>query len=170
MTPSVPDITPEQIESLYKKLKKEAEDSGYFLNPDGDFARDLVRGLIVNTGRYGYPSCPCRLASGIKQDDTDIICPCDYRDPDLGGYNACYCALYVSEKALKGEAKIKPVPERRPPPGMRRKDLEERVSSRISSSGIPVWRCKVCGYLCAREQPPEICPICKAKKDRFERL
>jgi len=34
----------------------------------------------------------------------------------------------------------------------------------------PVWRCKVCGYICAREEPPEICPICKVKKDRFERF
>jgi rubrerythrin len=34
----------------------------------------------------------------------------------------------------------------------------------------PVWRCKVCGYLCAREKPPEVCPVCKAKQDRFERF
>jgi rubrerythrin len=26
------------------------------------------------------------------------------------------------------------------------------------------------GYLCARENPPEICPICKVKKDRFEKF
>jgi rubrerythrin len=31
-----------------------------------------------------------------------------------------------------------------------------------------VWRCVVCGYLCARKEPPAVCPICKAKKDRFE--
>jgi len=31
-----------------------------------------------------------------------------------------------------------------------------------------VWRCVVCGYLCARKSPPPVCPICKAKKDRFE--
>ncbi|HEX9896942.1 MAG TPA: hypothetical protein VGA85_04675 [Dehalococcoidales bacterium] len=24
--------------------------------------------------------------------------------------------------------------------------------------------------MCARDSPPEICPICKAKKDRFERF
>jgi rubrerythrin len=28
----------------------------------------------------------------------------------------------------------------------------------------------VCGYLCAREEAPGICPICKAKKERFERF
>ena len=34
----------------------------------------------------------------------------------------------------------------------------------------PVWRCLVCGYLCGRDGPPEICPICKAGKERFERF
>jgi rubrerythrin len=42
--------------------------------------------------------------------------------------------------------------------------------SPVFSLPLPVWRCKVCGYLCAREQPPGICPVCKAKKDRFERF
>jgi rubrerythrin len=28
----------------------------------------------------------------------------------------------------------------------------------------------VCGYLCARDEPPETCPVCKAKKERFERF
>jgi ferredoxin-thioredoxin reductase catalytic chain len=37
-------------------------------------------------------------------------------------------------------------------------------------SDLPVWRCTVCGYLCAREGPPDVCPICKVTKDRFERF
>jgi rubrerythrin len=37
-------------------------------------------------------------------------------------------------------------------------------------SNLPVWRCTVCGYLCAREGPPDVCPICKVTKDRFERF
>jgi len=35
---------------------------------------------------------------------------------------------------------------------------------------LPIWRCRVCGYLCARERPPGVCPICGAKHDRFERF
>jgi rubrerythrin len=34
----------------------------------------------------------------------------------------------------------------------------------------PVWRCRVCGYLCARDEPPAVCPVCKAQKERFERF
>ena len=29
---------------------------------------------------------------------------------------------------------------------------------------------KVCGYLCARNNPPETCPICKAKRERFAKF
>ena len=49
------------------------------------------------------------------------------------------------------------------------------VEKPVTESGnlklpLPVWRCKVCGYLCARDEPPELCPICKAHKERFERF
>lgn len=36
------------------------------------------------------------------------------------------------------------------------------------AAGVRVWRCKVCGYLCARVSPPEECPICKVPRERFE--
>ena len=89
------DITEETVDSLCQSLNRQAEDSGYHLNPDTEFTRKLVRGLLVNEERYGYWACPCRLASGNKEKDLDIICPCDYRDPDLAQYDQCYCALYV---------------------------------------------------------------------------
>lgn len=40
--------------------------------------------------------------------------------------------------------------------------------SRKAGKEIRVWRCRVCGYLCARAGPPETCPICKAGRERFE--
>ncbi len=164
------DIGQDEIDRLYEKLNREAEAAGYHLNPDAEFTKGLVKGLLTNEKRYGYRVCPCRLASGKKPDDLDIICPCDYRDPDLNDYGACYCALYVSQAALKGRENIGSIPERRPPPGARRKKPLQTVPARVNSLPLPVWRCKVCGYLCAREEPPEVCPICRAKKDRFERF
>ncbi|MCR3884681.1 ferredoxin-thioredoxin reductase catalytic domain-containing protein [Methanotrichaceae archaeon M04Ac] len=165
--------SPEEVESFRLQLDREAEEMGYHLNPDLDFTRNLVRGLIVNERRYGYHSCPCRLASGDRDDDLDIICPCDYRDQDLNDYGACYCALYVSDEVLSGERDLAPVPERRPSPEEREKtakDFSAPASETLSSLTYPVWRCKVCGYLAARDEPPGICPICKAKMDRFERF
>jgi ferredoxin-thioredoxin reductase catalytic chain len=163
-------ITPEEVDRLYQKLHKEAEAGGYHLNPDESFTKELLKGLLVNEKRYGYWACPCRLASGDQKEDLDIICPCDYRDPDLDEYGACYCALYVTGAVLKGERKLPVVPERRPPAEEREKPPSTPQPAALSSLPYPVWRCKVCGYLCAREGPPEICPICKAKKDRFERF
>lgn len=162
-------ISGNEVDALYKKLDKDAESSGYNLNPDLDFTKDLVKGLLINNKRYGYMACPCRLASGDKSEDLDIICPCDYRDADLDEYNACYCALYVSKEVIDKKKKINPIPERRPSKEKRKKEAK-KISDSISSLSTPVWRCKVCGYLCGRDNPPEVCPICKAKRDRFERF
>lgn len=81
---------PQEVDEYYHRLLKDVEARGYYLNPDADFTKELVRGLLVNERRYGYQACPCRLASGTKTEDLDIICPCDYRDPDLSGHNTCY--------------------------------------------------------------------------------
>lgn len=169
-------VSEEQIDALYERLKREAEASGYHLNPDVAFTRGLVEGLLINEERYGYWACPCRLASGDKQKDLDIICPCDYRDPDLLDHGACYCALYVSKEVLEGEKEVGSIPERRPPEGERPQDQPSRAPAgpgqptEEGEDAIPVWRCRVCGYLCARDRPPGVCPICKAKQERFERF
>jgi ferredoxin-thioredoxin reductase catalytic chain len=151
----------EQSEELRRRLSGDAERSGYHLNPDLEFSRGLAEGLLVNEARYGYCACPCRLADGDADSDRDIVCPCDYREADLLAWGSCYCGLYVSE----GTASLQAVPERRPP-------RDRRAAAPQGSSGtrgaIRVWRCRVCGYLCARENPPAVCPICKAASDRFE--
>ncbi len=171
MMEGLPEPSAEEVEELLARLDKEAKQGGYNLNPEIEFTKGLVKGLLVNMRRYGYWACPCRLASEDRQQDLDIICPCYYRDPDLLDYGACYCALYVSGEVLRGEKDLTPVPERRPSPENRSNPrptgtfLEERP--KLSK---PVWRCRVCGYLCARDDPPEVCPICKASKDRFERF
>lgn len=157
---------PKEVLELYERLRQEAEASGYYLNPDLELVLDLMEGLVANLKRYGYMACPCRLASGIREKDLDIICPCDYRDADLEEYGACYCGLYVSEEVAQGKKKAGPVPERRGTAI----PTAEPAQPLFSGKGIPVWRCKVCGYLCARPSPPLKCPICKADKDRFERF
>ena len=167
-----PGVSESDVDRVYLALKQEAEAGGYRFNPDVDFTKNLIRGLLKNEQRYGYRACPCRLASGKSPEDLDIVCPCDYRDPDLSEYGACYCALYVSDEIAKGAALAAPVPERRPPRTLRGTVPAVRTitTGPVPVLPLPVWRCKVCGYLCAREQPPGICPICKVSKERFERF
>ncbi len=173
---TVAGISDQDVVRTHETLRKDTTDGGYWLNPDTEFVKNLIRGLLKNEQRYGYRACPCRLASGRSEEDLDIVCPCDYRDTDLEEYGACYCALYVNEAIAEGKQPVAPVPERRPPRSGRT-NLKNRAVQTVpvgtpsfGSLPLPVWRCRVCGYLCAREQPPGICPVCKAKKDRFERF
>ncbi len=159
-------VSPGAVDALRVRLDREAEGAGYHLNPDADFTRSLVEGLLVNEARYGYRACPCRLAHGVADEDRDIVCPCDYRDADLVEWGSCYCGLYVSDDIRRGKRSVASVPERRRPTAERATAPD--VPRFARGTGLPVWRCRVCGYLCAREQPPSVCPICKAASDRFE--
>ena len=102
-------------EELYEMLKKSQEPKGYYFNKDRQRVMDLMAALLVNKARYGYMACPCRLASGDKDADRDIICPCVYREPDVAEYGSCYCNLYVSKAWNEDEMPHAYVPERRPP-------------------------------------------------------
>ncbi len=101
------------IDKLYEKLKKDAQSYGYHLNPDEQFTKDLIKGLLINEGRYKYQSCPCRLSAGVIEKDRDIICPCDYRDADINDYGACYCGLYVNQEIADKTRELTSIPERR---------------------------------------------------------
>ena len=145
----------DEIEARFKKLDKEAEEGGYHLNNDREFTKNLVRGLLVNEKRYGYPSCPCRISLGIREEDRDIICPCDYRDPDLDQYNACYCALYVSDAVLKQILPVTSIPERRPPRSERKAGMQPKQGP-VAGQQTPVSGMAVQGVrisLCKRDSP-----------------
>jgi ferredoxin-thioredoxin reductase catalytic chain len=101
-------------ETLYEQLKKIQEPKGYFFNRDKALVMELMEGLLANKNRYGYMCCPCRLASGDREKDRDIICPCAYREKDVRQYGSCYCALYVSSDWNDGKIPHEYVPERRP--------------------------------------------------------
>ena len=100
-------------QQLYEILKKLQEPLGYFFNKDKEVVFDLLKGLLINKDRYGYMSCPCRLASGNYEKDKDIICPCVYREPDVIEYGSCYCNLYVSMDWNEDRIARTYVPERR---------------------------------------------------------
>jgi ferredoxin-thioredoxin reductase catalytic subunit len=173
------------LEQVKKRAEADARTYGYFLHPDPEFLKDLLEGLKRNEERYGYPSCPCRLASGVFEYDRDIICPCDYRDPDVQEFGSCYCALYMQKDLYEGKAPIRSIPERRPKEKQARAyattaETSEKiptasgtavvVSKETSQVKKKMWYCKQCGYVCYREEPPYVCPICKAKREMFAEM
>jgi len=103
-----------ELERLYEMLKKAQAPKGYYFNKDKERVFELLEALLVNKGRYGYMSCPCRLASGDREKDKDILCPCVYRAPDIEEYGSCYCNLYVSKDWNDEKRPHVYVPERRP--------------------------------------------------------
>ena len=171
------------LEMVRQRAESDAKTNGCYLNPDPDFLKNLLEGLKQNEERYGYPSCPCRLASGKFKFDRDIMCPCDYRDPDVAEFGACYCALYVRQDVFEGKTALQPVAERRPPEkqvrayGMVTEALVEKKGETVATtakapteSNLKLWYCKQCGYVVFREEPPYICPICKAKREVFAEI
>ncbi len=101
-------------DKLHEILSRYAESQGIRLNKDKHFVLDILQGLLTNEARYGYRSCPCRLAFGVKVKDADIVCPCVYREPDIKEYGSCFCGLYVSVAWNDGKVPHQQVPERRP--------------------------------------------------------
>jgi ferredoxin-thioredoxin reductase catalytic subunit len=99
-------MTPEE---LYRARQPVQEAWGYVFNPDRAWALEVLAGLATNRERYGYGSCPGRLATGRREKDRDIICPCAFRGEDVAKYGRCYCHLYFSPDAAAG---------RRPPPAV----------------------------------------------------
>ena len=102
-------------EKLLETLGPIQGKKGFLFNADRRQTIELLEALVVNRKRYGYMSCPCRLASGERESDRDIICPCTYRDDDVKEFGSCYCALYVSHAWNENPGSRKTVPERRPP-------------------------------------------------------
>ena len=174
------------LEQARKRAEDDARTNGCYLNPDQDFLRGLLEGLMRNEERYGYPSCPCRLASGRLEFDRDILCPCDYRDADVEEFGCCYCALYVRKDVFEGKIKISQIQERRPvekqlrayeisaEAPIKQQTVTEfgpfQVGKVTSQITLKLWYCKQCGYVCFREDPPYVCPICKAKREMFDEI
>ncbi|MGZ4850727.1 MAG: ferredoxin-thioredoxin reductase catalytic domain-containing protein [Candidatus Bathyarchaeia archaeon] len=180
------------IEETRRRAEADAKTYGYYLTPQPELLTAFLEGLKTNEDRYGYPLCPCRLTSGNFEYDRDIICPCDYRDPDVDQYGACYCRLYVNKRVYESKS-LPEVPERRPLEKQARAYGPEAIAKQASADGMqpkpptsstqvpqagkpePVvkkklWYCKQCGYVVFREDPPYVCPICKAKKELFAEI
>ncbi len=103
-----------EADKLFKMLKKVQEPKGYYFSNDKNRVKELLEALLLNKERYGFTSCPCRLASGDRKKDQDIICPCIYREEDVKEFGSCYCNLYVTKEWNSGDISKEYIPERRP--------------------------------------------------------
>ena len=103
-------VTREAAAELQETLAPAQAARGYVFNPDRAWTLPALAGLLVNEARYGYASCPGRLATGRPERDQAIICPCAFRAEDVAKYGRCHCHLYFSPGAAAG--RVPPVPDR----------------------------------------------------------
>jgi ferredoxin-thioredoxin reductase catalytic chain len=174
------------LDQVRRRAEADAKTYGYYLTPQPELLMGFLEGLKTNEDRYGYPLCPCRLTSNIFEYDRDIICPCDYRDPDVAQYGACYCRLYVNKEVYESKS-LPDVPERRPlekqqraygiqapakqvPPQKGQDKTQTQTVKPQPEVKKKLWYCKQCGYVVFREDPPYVCPICKATKEMFTEI
>ena len=102
-------------EGMKEYCNKVADTNKWIINKDEQTFEDLIDGLVENKKNLGYQSCPCRLASGNRDLDRDLICPCNYAAPDIKEYGVCYCNLYLRLDYYKTINKeYVSIPERRP--------------------------------------------------------
>jgi len=112
-----------------------------------------------------------------------VRAPLQFFDPGSSAFSPRGQCQADDRDTRHGKRQAQSIPERRPSGGAGEqigKSTNQQINKSATTnrqseienrkSKIPVWRCRVCGYLCAREQPPEVCPICKAKRERFERF
>ncbi|MHA2039233.1 MAG: ferredoxin-thioredoxin reductase catalytic domain-containing protein [Promethearchaeota archaeon] len=104
----------ETKEGMRKYISQVAETNNWILNGEKRTLEDLIEGLVENKKNMGYQSCPCRLATGKRDLDRDLICPCEYAPLDIKEYFACYCNLYLSRDFYDKGINYIIVPERRP--------------------------------------------------------
>ena len=174
------------LEEVRRRAEADAKTYGYYLTPQQDLLQGFLEGLKTNEDRYGYPLCPCRLTSGNFEFDRDIICPCDYRDPDVAQYGSCYCRLYVNKQVYESQ-NLPEVPERRPlekqarayggeaaaakqAPAAGTQEKQATMAKAEPTVKKKLWYCKQCGYVVFREDPPYVCPVCKAKREMFAEI
>ena len=100
------------VEDFLRAFRRVAEKKGWKVNPDEELLRSFAEGLLKNKERFGIAICPCRIATGKREIDKLIICPCVYAEEDIKEYGRCYCGLYMSDEYIKKGLPEVVVPDR----------------------------------------------------------
>lgn len=85
-----------KINKLISQWDKFAKSNKIFkLNPDQEWVKSLALGVLNNEKNHGFKYCPCRLASGDKEKDLALICPCNFFIQDTWKKKGeCWCGLF----------------------------------------------------------------------------
>lgn len=83
------------IENLRKQMKEYADKVGIKLNPDKKQVDWVLDALLKRKTKFGEIYCPCRVVTGNKEQDKEIICPCVFHRGEIELQGHCKCNLFV---------------------------------------------------------------------------
>jgi len=81
---------------IREKLEGFVKNKPFILNPDEKTVAKVIKGLVARNKKYGFEYCPCRIVSGDKEKDANIICPCVYHEDEVKCDGKCHCVLFVA--------------------------------------------------------------------------
>ncbi len=133
---------------------------------------NLVRGLLINEQRFGYPPAPAGYPSeNARRTGISSLYPVITGILTSISSIACYCALYVSD-AVPEEMSLCSGPSL----NEGRQEARERLLCPEHPPAWLIWPMLSrygdagCAGISAPAKSPLVCPVCKATKDRFERF
>lgn len=96
------DLTPQEQE-IKDRLDAYLQDSPFSYNPDPALVQKIIKLLEKNRQKHGEAYCPCRMVTGMKEADKNIICPCRYHEKEIRERGMCHCRLFVPADNGQGE-------------------------------------------------------------------
>ncbi|MBN1432407.1 MAG: ferredoxin:thioredoxin reductase [Methanomicrobiaceae archaeon] len=95
------EIPKEEFEELSEEIigwaESYAEENDYKLNEDERQRNAVLKGLARNKIKFGERYCPCRIRSGDKEKDKEIICPCIFHRDEIEKEGNCHCYLFYAK-------------------------------------------------------------------------
>jgi len=85
----------EDAEKLGEDIEAYASKVGIKVNPDKKRVQEVITGLLKKREKSGENYCPCRVVTGNKEKDEEIICPCVFHRGEIGLQGHCLCQLFV---------------------------------------------------------------------------
>ena len=79
---------------LLQSAKDYAREKELKLNPNEKVLSGIIKALWRNKEFKGEAHCPCRVVTGNKEKDKDIICPCVFHRGEIELQGHCKCNLF----------------------------------------------------------------------------
>ncbi len=75
------------------------EKSEFRLWDDPESVKTLSEGVLENDRNKGLKYCPCRITTGDKEKDLNLVCPCNFKIQKTWKEDGeCWCGLFVRRK------------------------------------------------------------------------